>query len=302
MPMANETLSALSWQLILLGCSASHIGQAWGAIAHRHAVARVPTPLAGKGDYAKWRKSLGVMQGQPSPLKFPIRKEHLWALLALPGLATAPFVFQRNVLGTALTVVCCARVSEMAELQSCDVLFNFDVLRGTPGFEGTAAIKIRKRKNDVLRKGLFPRIGKALQEDTAFDLVAWLRSYLQQFDLLPHPECRRSFSDRDQCMLCPPVFVKALRRGTVTSPSRTACSRQNMSQNIVRALGYISVSPIGFSGISARKGGLSTAIEAGVPEAVLFMQSGHGQSKAARAYVDLGSPALLFDTWAAFEL
>ena len=116
-PMANETLSALSWQLILLGCSASHIGQAWGAIAHRHAVARVPTPLAGKGDYAKWRKSLGVMQGQPSPLKFPIRKEHLWALLALPGLATAPFVFQRNVLGTALTVVCCARVSEMAELQ-----------------------------------------------------------------------------------------------------------------------------------------------------------------------------------------
>ena len=69
-----------------------------------------------------------------------------------------------------------------------------------------------------------------------------------------------------------------------------------MSQNIVRALGYISVSPIGFSGISARKGGLSTAIEAGVPEAVLFMRSGHGQSKAARVYVDLGSPALLFDT------
>ena len=64
----------------------------------------------------------------------------------------------------------------------------------------------------------------------------------------------------------------------------------------MRALGYISVSPIGFSGISARKGGLSTAIEAGVPEAVLFMRSGHGQSKAARAYVDLGSPALLFDT------
>jgi hypothetical protein len=212
-PMANETLSALSWQLILLGCSASHIGQAWGAIAHRHAVARVPTPFAGKGDYAKGRKSLGVMQGQPSPLKFPIWKEHLRVLLALPGLATAPFVVQRNILGTALTVVCGARVSEMAELQSCDVLFNFDVLRGTPGFEGTAAIKIRKRKNNVLRKGLFPRIGKALQEDTAFDLVAWLRSFLQQFDLVPHPECRRELL-RPRSV--PPVFAKALRRGTVT--------------------------------------------------------------------------------------
>jgi hypothetical protein len=75
-----------------------------------------------------------------------------------------------------------------------------------------------------------------------------------------------------------------------------------MSQAIVRALGYIHVEPTGFSGISARKGGLSTAVEAGVPEAVLFMQSGHGQSKAARAYVAFDSPLLLFCTWEAFQL
>ena len=75
-----------------------------------------------------------------------------------------------------------------------------------------------------------------------------------------------------------------------------------MSESIVRALGYIHVDPAGFSGISARKGGLSTAIEAGVPEAVLFMQSGHGQSKAARAYMALDSPLLLFRTWEAFQL
>ena len=50
------------------------------------------------------------------------------------------------------------------------------------------------------------------------------------------------------------------------------------------------------------KGGLSTAIKAGVPEWVLFTQSGHGQQKAARAYVALDSPAFLFDTWSAFNL
>jgi hypothetical protein len=54
-----------------------------------------------------------------------------------------------------------------------------------------------------------------------------------------------------------------------------------------------------FSGISARRGGLSTAIEAGVPEHILWMQSGHAQDVAERRYVQLGSPALLYDTWAA---
>jgi hypothetical protein len=59
-----------------------------------------------------------------------------------------------------------------------------------------------------------------------------------------------------------------------------------------------------FSGTSARKGGLSTAVEAGVPEWVLFFQSGHDhwQSKAARSYMALDSPTFLFHTWKAFEL
>ena len=57
-----------------------------------------------------------------------------------------------------------------------------------------------------------------------------------------------------------------------------------------------------FSGISARRGGISTAIEKGVPEHILWMQSGHAQDSAARRYVRLGSPARLYETWAAFGL
>ena len=301
-PMTRETLSALSWQLILLRCSASHMEKVWAAIAHRHGLARATSPLSKAGDYSQWKKSLSVMQGRPSPLKFPIRKEHLWKLLSLPNLGDESFVVQRNVLAAAVTVVCCARVSETAELQACDILFDHDVQRGTPGFEGTAAIKIRKRKNDSLRKGHFPRIGRSAQPGTTFDLVAWLRVYMFQFGLTRHRQCTRSARDTERCLLCPPIFVKASRQGLQTKPTTLPCSRQNMSQSIVRALGYIQVDPIGFSGISARKGGLSTAIEAGVPEAVLFMQSGHGQSKAARAYMAFDSPQLLFRTWEAFQL
>ena len=57
-----------------------------------------------------------------------------------------------------------------------------------------------------------------------------------------------------------------------------------------------------FSGISARKGGLTTAITAGVTEEILFLQSGHGQARAARNYIHLQDPARLFDTFRAFGL
>ena len=47
---------------------------------------------------------------------------------------------------------------------------------------------------------------------------------------------------------------------------------------------------------------MSTAIEAGVPEAILSMQSGHSQDVTARHYVALNSPALLYRTYKSFDL
>ena len=44
------------------------------------------------------------------------------------------------------------------------------------------------------------------------------------------------------------------------------------------------------SGISSREGGISTAIEARVDEAILYLQSGHGHALPARAYMHLTPP------------
>jgi hypothetical protein len=49
-------------------------------------------------------------------------------------------------------------------------------------------------------------------------------------------------------------------------------------------------------------GGLTVASEAGVPESILYMQSGHSQPTAARGYVRLTNPDRLYDTWRAFQL
>jgi hypothetical protein len=79
-------------------------------------------------------------------------------------------------------------------------------------------------------------------------------------------------------------------------------SSADVSASIVRGLSHVGFDTSLFSGISARRGGLSTTIEAGVPEAILWMQSGHAQDLAARCYVELRSPKLLYQTWEAFGL
>jgi hypothetical protein len=71
---------------------------------------------------------------------------------------------------------------------------------------------------------------------------------------------------------------------------------------VVCALGHIGYYTALLFGISTRRGCLSSAIEAGVPEAILWMQSGHAQDVAARRYVQLGSPKPLYHTWESFKL
>jgi hypothetical protein len=81
-------------------------------------------------------------------------------------------------------------------------------------------------------------------------------------------------------------------------------SPSSFYEMIPKALERVGVDASGFSGVCARRGRITTAIEAGVPEHVLWMQSGHAQTRAARQYVVLSAtnPELLFQTYEAFRL
>ena len=57
-----------------------------------------------------------------------------------------------------------------------------------------------------------------------------------------------------------------------------------------------------FSGVCARRGCISTAIVANVPEAIFWLQSGDTQSRSTRVYIKLTKPDLLFSTWEVFGL
>ena len=75
-----------------------------------------------------------------------------------------------------------------------------------------------------------------------------------------------------------------------------------VSSIVTVALRNISVQFSAFSGVSCRMGGPTVATAAGVPESIMWMQSGHAQSMAARRYVRLTDPDRLYDTWRAFRL
>ena len=75
-----------------------------------------------------------------------------------------------------------------------------------------------------------------------------------------------------------------------------------MIEDVKFAMSKMGANPDRFSGVSARKGGLSTAIEAGIHEAVLFLQTGHGQAKAARDYMHIRDPSVLMQVFGAFKL
>ena len=68
------------------------------------------------------------------------------------------------------------------------------------------------------------------------------------------------------------------------------------------ALGACPLQPAAILGISARKGGILTAIEAGVAEDILYLQSGHCVSLEDRPYMRIRDLARLFEVFDVYGL
>ena len=294
MPMPQVVLMALTFEFLHLGCGPHLLHAVWSAIATRHHVHGLPSPLRDTLSLGRLMRTVGSLTGVPKQLKFPIQKSHIQAILLLP---VASLGLLRDVLITALSTICCLRTAETIALQVCDVWFDLDAARDLI-FLGTLALNVRKRKQDQIRRGHHPRCGRSI--DPRLDIVHRLRRFLSLANLRILPGCTKRAMPAAICPVCPPLFPKTTRGGTqiTTSPS----PRDSVTKAIRRCLTAVQADTTHFSGISARKGGLTTAIEAKVPEYILFMQSGHGQKKAARAYMHLQSPEHLFDTWQAFGL
>ena len=297
LPMSLDTLKALTWDMVCFAVPSSQVELVWRSIQARHRQFQLRLPLGETGQYSMWTRMLGSVRGRPLRLKYPIQKHTVrWLLAWRPDKLAA----HRARLLTVVATLACLRVSEVALLQVCDLWFDHLAGYGVPGFEGTCSLHIVRRKNDTQRKGHWPALGRS--RDPELDIVQQLRVWLRLAGLAVRQDCSKRSQPAARCA-CPPLFpLTRCGPGGVTVATERPCSRQQAGDMIRWAVAESGCDAARFSGISARKGGISVAMEAGVPEAVLYLQSGHGLGLPARAYMHLQSPARLLETFEAFEL
>lgn len=297
MPMSLGTLRALVWEALAVGCSSSVVGAIIDSILSRHRFFGLHSPLEANGDYSRFMKTLGRFQGRQAELRYPIHRDVVAKMLRQKALTLAGW---RDRLAAVVATLCCLRPSEGARAQVCDFRPDFDRASGFPGWKGTAALNVRLRKNDQQRRGHWPRMGRSQDQD--LDAVHQLKVWMRRVGLVVQQGCTKQSDPQKKCPVCAPLFPLSMHRSMSAFILSRQPSPSAFSAMIVRGLKSVDMDTRLFSGKSARMGGLSTAIEASVPEWILWMQSGHAQDKAARAYVKLHSPVLLYQTWEAFEL
>lgn len=297
LPMNMRTLKALLWDMLTAECSLAIIKGVIDGTQARHRRFNMPCPLSGPRAYSRLEHCLQRFQGRQRRLKLPVTRDMVVRCLRSDTLTAAG---ERNVLALAVGTTCCLRPSEGARLQACDLFYEFDLHRAL-AFRRTAALNVMKRKNDQARRGHHPRMGRARRR--ALDVVARLRSFMTRIGTVPGAGCTKAARPHARCPVCAPLFPMFTRTaGGAQVPSWQPTSPSAFSGMMSKALESTGHDATDFSGVCARRGGISTAIEAGVPESVLWLQSGHAADRSARSYVILSDPALLYLTWEAFRL
>ena len=187
LPMNRDTLKAVTQELLMVGCSAGSIRNIWSAIEDRHRRYGYAPPLGMEGDFSRMARVVESVRGQPSRLIFPIEVHHVQRLMELAGLTLTQ---KRDMLVCVLGTVSCLRVGEVENLQLCDLKRGHDAALHT-NYEGSMAVGVFKRKQDQVRKGLFPRVGSAV--------TSRVRAFVEELGLETSEECFKGRAPGHQC-------------------------------------------------------------------------------------------------------
>ena len=192
------------------------------------------------------------------------------------------------------------RPSEGAAALSCDLVYNSDYDAGLSQYLGCTTLHCLNRKQDQERKGHQMRFGVAT--DDQLDINYQLGLFMDLAGTRPRTNCNRRPGKR--CTVCPPLFPRLVKgpNGSWVVPARATPSAALVSTMVTSALKTIGVHSNTFTSAACSMGGLTVASEAGVPESIMWMQSGYAQDRAARHYVHLTNPDRLYDTCRAFHL
>ena len=301
MPMSIPTLKGMIWDMMSMTAPHSVLKNIIDSIQSRHRLFGLEPPLSGPRAYSRFLHTLDSVQGKQQAPTYPVEKFMIYQLLSRQHSSLTQF---RNCLATVTTTIGMFRPDTGRSLQSCDVFFNADALRGFPQFNGGASLNIAHSKTDQTRKGHTIRFGRS--HNRSYDLVYQLGLWMDVAHLRPRPGCQKSSRKHARCPVCPPLFPKLqCGKGGHIVATQFPMSASSFSDMIPTALGYIGISSPGYSGKSARIGGMSIAADAGVPEYLIWMQSGHKKLQkpdSARGYITLTNTSLLYSAFNAFGL
>ena len=289
-PASQRLLKAYLWNLLQLGYKPGSITLHMCAILDRHRLFGKPFPVT-RDLFRRWNKAFTRILGTPRNDKLAINATVLKALLRLPRLSLKHV---RDVAMVALGTVCALRVRELCELDLCDALFDHDA-------PGVLTLRVKVRKNDAGRNGLWPRCGTS--GNPLHDIPALLRTWITRAGLRVSGMCTKRRHPRSTCNACGRLFTRLAGHGNsafaVGHPWHGA-THNTATDAITSCLERANIDTTGFSGISMRAGGLTTALSADIPKDLFTLQSGH-TSDAWRNYVR-GQNKMLLRFYDAFEL
>ena len=299
LPMSSDTLLAMLWEFIAMGSSRSTLKAVVDAVIARHRSAQLPSPVSGDMTYSRLTRCLGRLLGTQHPHKMGVTRDMVVALLRRKPKNLLEF---RNQLLTCTLTMGCMRPGEGAVATSCNLVFDADFNKGLTAYKDCSTLHTNKRKQDQERKGHQMRFGKS--NDPELDYNHQMGLFMDLAGTRPSVHCEAATARGRRCRKCAPLFPKLTQNPDGSwalhpDPVPTAAA---VSAMVTSALRLIGVDTTSFSGVCCRMGGLTVATEAGVPENIMWMQSGHAQDRAARRYVRLTNPDRLYDTWRAFNL
>ena len=285
-PSQKPTVYAWAQELLMMGASAAYIENSLSAIQSRHHSYGFRPPLSQKFEFRNLSKAIASLKGTPKRLFFPVTKEHLRKMLHLRNLTAAQ---ERAVIITSTGTQLCCRVSEIRNFQVCDFLKDHDTAFSSR-FRGCAAFRIRKRKQDTRRRGLYPRMFRGTISRMC--TIRRIETMMRRNEGKISEQCTKVANPAARCPYCPPLFCSNRRK----DGEYQKLGRSQVTEAVKTAYRLIGLDPCRFSGISMRKGGISTAVHHKVSEPMLFLQSGHGSGIAARSYMTPLDPRAEYET------
>jgi hypothetical protein len=135
------------------------------------------------------------LQGSQRRQITPITRFNVNCLMMLRGLTIGK---EHDVAITVAGTQLCARVGEIKRLQVYDLLPNYDVAFSRR-YCGSAAIQIRKRKQDQQRKWLYPRLMKGFTKTLC--IVKCLQAMVAKRGLAVSAECTKRRRPAARCPL-----------------------------------------------------------------------------------------------------